>query len=390
MDERVTCIVTIHGIGFQTTPDDVHGISGYADQLHRNMRRHVDTSIVGDDPQRPQGGPVYVQSDWPPDSRRSEAGLKRLGTWTSFNPRTIDATGMELTTGASQFAHVALVYSHLEDQGSNIGSLLEGTAKAACGHAHYASVMGISRLIFHDAWAMVSHQDAREPEAAGMRVRTDQSRAPRDPTGLFATVRQLEEDVTTYVCRNDLRERVRAFVREALLRLAYRDDVAGIIVNAHSQGTVLAFDVLRELPPVAAEKVRGFITAGSPLRKYVDLFAWGNEVGSLAMAPAGTWVNFFDPQDPVADPLHPPAQWRPGAGPDSFPAAESLLRATDPETGVVTPTLVIDRAVDNMAHSEGGGLQAHNYWDNDREVIVPLIEESRRMALAAEPGRLQA
>ena len=55
-----------------------------------------------------------------------------------------------------------------------------------------------------------------------------------------------------------------------------------------TQGTVLSFDVLRAMPPVVAAKLRGFITAGSPLRKYVDLFSWGSEVENLATLP-GNW-----------------------------------------------------------------------------------------------------
>jgi hypothetical protein len=363
------CIVTLHGIGFQRAPDDRRGITGYADGLHAHLRQYLNAATLGEDPQRPCGGPVYVQSDWPPDSRRTEEGLKRLGTWTSFHPRSIDATGMGLVRGDARLAHVALVYSHLEDQGPNVGSLMEATAKAALSHAHYASVFGIARMLLGDAWTMVEH---RGGAPSSLQVRSDQRHAPKDPFGLLATLKQLEEDVTTYVCRNDLRERVRGFVREALLRLAYRSDVDGIIINSHSQGTVLAFDVLRELPPVAAEKVRGFLTMGSPLRKYVDLFAWGNEIGSLAMADPRTWMNFYDPEDPVADPLSPPASWHPRDDPVRFSGMGSMFAATDPDTGVVAPVVIEDRAVDNVAKSEGEGLRAHNYWDNEQDVIAPL------------------
>src|SRR5205085_85323 len=87
---------------------------------------------------------------------------------------------------------------------------------------------------------------------------------------------------------------------DALLRLCFREDVTSIVVNAHSQGTILAYDVLRILPPIAAAKVQGFVTAGSPLRKYADLFYWGTDAGSLCHVP---WTNFWDDTDPVADPL---------------------------------------------------------------------------------------
>jgi hypothetical protein len=34
----------------------------------------------------------------------------------------------------------------------------------------------------------------------------------------------------------------------------------------------------------------------------------------------------------------------------------------------------VDRQVDNLAHSFGGGLQAHNYWDNKAEFIPGLAK----------------
>lgn len=56
--------------------------------------------------------------------------------------------------------------------------------------------------------------------------------------GLMGTIRALEDDVVAYICRNDLRERIRDFIEEALRRLLARPDVSGVVVNAHSQGTV--------------------------------------------------------------------------------------------------------------------------------------------------------
>ena len=41
--------------------------------------------------------------------------------------------------------------------------------------------------------------------------------------------------MTTYVFRNDLRDGVEDFLNEALQRLASRDDMANIVVNAHSR-----------------------------------------------------------------------------------------------------------------------------------------------------------
>jgi hypothetical protein len=41
-----------------------------------------------------------------------------------------------------------------------------------------------------------------------------------------------------------------------------------------------------------------------------------------------------------------------------------------------------DRAVDNLKKSEGGGLQAHNYWDNVEQVVKPLAEHLERFVAA--------
>ncbi len=188
----------------------------------------------------------------------------------------------------------------------------------------------------------------------------------------LATLRQLEDDVTTYISRNDLRERVHGFIREALLRICSRDDVDSVIINAHSQGTVLAFDVLRQLPPFIAPKVRLIVTAGSPLRKYSALFYWGRDIGCLA--EIGRWVNFWDQRDPVADPLAPPKWWRPGSRPVNEPDTIGLYRAVDPETGVVSSARIEDCEVDNVARVEASGLSAHNYWDNEAEFVKPLAE----------------
>ncbi len=387
MAKGLTCLVTIHGIGFQQPPN---GQPGYADDLHERLSRRLGASVLGDDPgrrrSRPgESGPIYVQSSWPPWTNQTEPGLRRLGTWDRAQPRTIDITGAPLTQGEEPIAHIALVYSSLESRAPMAGSAAETSARAALSLGHYTSLAGIARMLFLDARAALGHQRRDGPDSSNLQVRTDAVREEEHvlpgvfrpppaggdaPSGLLAIVRQLEDDVAAYVCRNDLRVRVRAFVREALLRLAYREDVGQIVVHGHSQGTIVAFDVLRELPQSAAPTVRWFVTAGSPLRKYVDLFTWGTDVGTLA-AP---WMNFWDPKDPVADPLGPPAGWRPGTPAPEPTDQPGLFRAIDPDTGKPSTVPLQDRKVDNLANSGGGGLQAHNYWDNEAEVIQPLAQ----------------
>ena len=186
----------------------------------------------------------------------------------------------------------------------------------------------------------------------------------------MGTVRALEDDVVAYVCRNDLRERIREFIAEALRRLLARPDVEGVVVNAHSQGTVASFDVLRQYPADPKSPVRSLVTAGSPLRKYADLFSWGNDAGGIQCI---RWLNFWDEKDPVADPLDPSATWRYG-DPDMRRPGDAGLFFAAAADGDLIPITIDDHEVDNLVNSSGGGLQAHNYWDNTTQFIPQLAE----------------
>ena len=300
MPDKVVCLVTIDGAGSESMPE--HGGAGDADALHARLTHHLDASSLGTDP-----------------SHVGETDLARLGTWRADG--TIDQSDAPLGDGAARMAHIVLSSAHLQDQGPGV----DGSAVVA--QAHAVAVRGIVRLVLQDAIA-----------AAG------------PPNGTYGAFMGLENQVTAYVCRNDLRVGVQRFVREALLRLCARDDVAGIVLNTRGQATVVGFDVLRDFPRARAGMVRGFVTAGSPLRKYVDLFQWGNDIGSLAAM--GAWTNFRDPRDPVADAL----------GGDGLAAN------------------LVERVVDNLANSAPGGVQVHNYWDNEPEVVVGLAEVLRAAA----------
>jgi hypothetical protein len=141
-----------------------------------------------------------------------------------------------------------------------------------------------------------------------------------------------------------------------------------VVLNCHSNGTVIGFDAVRSFPTPGLAKVQAFLTAGSPLRKYAELFTWGFEVGNVRLVPS--WENYFDPHDPVADPLGHPVGWTETTGEPtkpfdhfiSFPAAATASTNFDPK----------DYQVDNLANSFGGGLQAHNYWDNKAEFVPAL------------------
>jgi hypothetical protein len=374
------CVLTVHGIGFQQPP--AGSSAGYADGLHENLSDGLTAlgSSLGQDPQREPGpfGPVYVMSA-KPGTHDHEWGLKRLGTWRGDS---LDIAGMPLAGGGEPIVHVALVYTSLEGVSPGIGRGAGAVSEAGLMLGHYASLAGAFRLVVGDAWAALHAGGGQEASVSSpsLRPRVDVltarqhhlaallHRKPASGGGL-SIVRTLEDDVVAYVCRNDLRESIRNFIAEALRRLLARPDVAGVVVNAHSQGTVGTFDVLRLYPSDSLAGVRAFVTAGSPLRKYADLFSWGNDAGGLQPA---RWLNFWDQEDPVADPLGPPKTWRYGNAPGSPPPGElGLFYALDGD-GNQVPVTITDIEVNNLADSSGGGLPAHNYWDNKEQFITRL------------------
>jgi hypothetical protein len=397
---KVTCLLTIHGIGFQQPP--VGDVPGYADNLHRNLKKAL-PDLVSDDPGRQrsqpgEAGAIYAQSEYPTASHKREEGLRRLGVWDQTH-RTIKIDDAPLVDEAHKdreaIAHIALVYASLEDVAvPHIGSAVDAGIRSLLASGRYLSIRSSPGWL-RGVVRGLSRGGSKAANGPCLRVRSDirgmrqakaagraavPSEAPPDG-GLGATILQLENDVCAYVCRNDLRVRVRAFVREALFRLCSRDDVRWVIVNAHSQGTVVAFDVLSGLPPVMAAKIPAVYTFGSPLRKYLDLFAWGNDVGILN---GSQWLNFWDACDPVADPLTPGPRWKVGMPVSGVVAPPTLFQYWNPDGGDPVPVgNIADRPVDNLAKSADGGLKAHNYWDNVPQVVEPLAKDLARWATSA-------
>jgi hypothetical protein len=163
---------------------------------------------------------------------------------------------------------------------------------------------------------------------------------------------QLEDDVASYVYNRLLHERVHYFVRDVVERLLARDDVATLVVNAHSQGSVACYEVLQELSASRLSKVGAFITAGSPLRKYVDFFDLSSD---LVGAGEVQWHNFWDPVDPVGDPLTPPPEWRPLTDATVAAGQAGLFRRIEGSTALAGLT---DYQVDNVSMSTGSGMRA--------------------------------
>ena len=405
MASKITCLVTLHGIGFEQPPLVVNEVevanSGYADPLHQHLYKYLGT-MLSDDPNRDKNrnqpgdnGPIYVQSHYRDAQGQPsrEEGLKRLGVWCDNKQHidTKDAPLVAQNANDGSISHVALVYSNLESTKSEVGATLLTLESTLSSSSHYGSVMGLLHMAVTDGLAMIGHHATQDQQPTSSRPRIDLvsrstkllglhgQAATAPPPGVLAALRNLEDDVACYVCHNDERERVRSFVFEALIRLAYRDDVENILLNTHSNGTVVAFDVLRNLPQEVTHKIKTFVTAGSPLRKYVDLFHWGDKIESLYLFEP--WYNFWDRSDPVADPLNPPIPWH--VGDAIVPSNETLFNCVDLDSEQPFWIKVNDIQVDNVKNSQGGGLQAQNYWDNKEEFVKQLATLLRE--IAADP-----
>jgi hypothetical protein len=370
VDSRpVIVLLTIHGVGYQRAPTSIAASDGYADALHESLRSHL-RGVLGDDPFRTTvggRGPVYVQSNFPPLSNATEPGVRRVGNWTASGA--IDSSEAPLATAGSRVAHVAFVYSGLEEHEGDTPALLGVDVPVVSGISEGAARSGIARMALSDLEALRVGGATAGPPSPSLRPRADTSMhrgivdrlLSRPATAGIGMLRTVEDDVAAYVLRNEHRERVRSFVRDATSRLLARQDVDGVVVNCHSNGTVIGFDLCAALSPPSARRVCALITSGSPLRKYVDLFDWGRDVGNLRLM-TGTWTNFWDLSDPIADPLNPPPGWKRG---QSVPlGSQAFFIVRDPETGGEAAMAITDVLVDNVRDSAGGGLRAHNYWDN--------------------------
>ncbi len=361
-------VISVHGIGFQRAPSAHDASDGYADALHEGLRAHLGAAL-GDDPNRLAAGgrgPVYVQSEFPPRSGATEAGVGRLGRWIASG--SVGIVGVPLAPAGTEVAHVALVYSGLEEQGTDLTALHGLEVLSVPSLASYATPGGIAGMIVSDLEALrrFHAQGAGAHRGLFGRLLHRPGGTPHaddaDP-GSLAELRAFEDGVAAYVTRNEHRERVRTFLRDAVSRVLARSDVDGVALNGLSNGTVMAFDTIAALSPPSASGVRLLITAGSPLRKYSDLFGWGRDAGSMRLLGGG-WTNVWDAADWVADPLGPPAGWKRGE-PLPEGGGPGLFAVHDPDTGTELPQSVTDVQVDNAHDAVGGALRPHDYWDND-------------------------
>jgi len=98
----------------------------------------------------------------------------------------------------------------------------------------------------------------------------------------------------------------RTFLRAIVKNAVRRNKDRRITVIAHSMGSIISYDALRELGNEDMScKVQNFITIGSPLGLPTVAAHIHNEWGNLRTPSiVGKWVNLADPRDPVALDIH--------------------------------------------------------------------------------------
>src|SRR5579872_5186908 len=169
MGKPVICIVTVHGIGFEQPPVDGQPGSGYADDLHQHLSKHLDATLLGDDPRRERdtpgtNGPVYVQSWYPPGTEHATSGLTRLGDWIGAEKRMIDNSNAPLVNGDQRIAHVALVYSNLEGTSPLLGAAALTEAMVAVSASHYIHTAGLLQMAFMDTMALFGQHPSTQTQ----------------------------------------------------------------------------------------------------------------------------------------------------------------------------------------------------------------------------------
>jgi hypothetical protein len=289
---------------------------------------------------------------------------------------------------------VALVYSPLNVQDFDLRSFLRGTGRIVSHIFTYLTWSGLLRFGYEDLRAIIQHHapDPKNPRPS-LRVSRDRLKQgitalvplrpvdqQRDPaSGLLVLIKQLADDFLAYVYRKGVRDGIVDFVQEALVQLADRVEVGAIVVNSHSQGSAAVFDALSDLDQdqpkektaTVTDKVVWLMTEGSPLRKYVEFFGWSNTLRNFA----GEWTNFYDPHDPAADPFEPSRRWRLGMPVERRPGEPELFQRANR-----TSLEILDIPVDNVDRSSGGGLRAHNYWDNEEDFVIPVARALKIVA----------
>jgi hypothetical protein len=153
-------------------------------------------------------------------------------------------------------------------------------------------------------------------------------------------------DVANYVGNNKIRLAVQERLSAALFGMQADHPDATLIIASHSQGTIIAYDMVRLLAgqlPV----LKVWVSMGCPLGWYLPAANWGDN--TIELPATLRWINLYDPQDIVGQDLDRLAHW--------------------------TPAVPEDINVNNVAQ----GLDPHDHWHNP--VVVDKYVELIRAAI---------
>ncbi|MGZ5441964.1 MAG: S8 family serine peptidase [Thermoanaerobaculia bacterium] len=206
-------------------------------------------------------------------------------------------------------------------------------------------------------------------------------------------------DVHDFLFVREQREKMRASLKERL-----RTARGPLIVIAHSQGTMIAYDVLRELTKAEAD-VRLFVTIGSPLgmQEVKDFFRrQAKAKGPLPFPPcADKWVNVADRLDVVAiDPTlrgeyagaitdfrvtNPDSPKHPHSGTGylaTAPVRQAVLEVVGNSFGQAIARFVIASNLSNEFEDAAPGER--------REVLIQLSDPDSGSAMSVTAAAVQA
>src|SRR5260370_11571037 len=188
MTSPITCLVTLHGVGFEQPPQPGVNNSGYADPFHEHLSKCLGT-LLSDDPKRVrdhrgENGAIYVESRWltAGGTPCREEGLKRLGSWAADRQH-IDSKNAPLVANDERVSHVALVYSNLEPDAPEVGAALIASAMSLFSASHYTHALGLLHMALTDTLAIIGHHSTSTSghQALTSRPRTDLARRPPHP-----------------------------------------------------------------------------------------------------------------------------------------------------------------------------------------------------------------
>ncbi len=127
------------------------------------------------------------------------------------------------------------------------------------------------------------------------------TRATRGPGGLSMRELYSATDVVRYLFDPRLQTSIRGRLAEVLEQAAR--NYTEIVLVSHSLGTVVAFDVLRDLAP--RYPLQRFVTMGAPLRKLALIGCQPMDLGAITPETVPFWRNLYDTTDLIADAIGP-------------------------------------------------------------------------------------